>query len=165
MDAVKETLTAASRTSRSTITCVCCGDTGPCAGRGLIRACYMRRYKNGTLHQFPRGRQQEPEPIGRIGVCVCCGTEGPIKGRGLTYACYQRHRWAGTLSRFPLTTSPRESIRRAQEERQAAYVARQEDYTWLREQGESPEHAVARVGLKVSPSTVRRYERLVGGAA
>lgn len=33
--------------------CVCCDRTGPIIGRGLIRACYAKRRRNGTLNQFP----------------------------------------------------------------------------------------------------------------
>ncbi|GHE33146.1 hypothetical protein GCM10017673_40100 [Streptosporangium violaceochromogenes] len=149
---------------RHTTICVCCGTEGPAAGRGLIRACYMRHHKKGTLRQFPRKRQ--PRALqGRMDVCVCCGAEGPIKGRGLIHTCYQRHRWAGTLTQFPPTAiSPSESIRRAQEGRRAAYAARLEDYTWLRKQGEPPARAVARIGLRGGRSTVGRYELTLAGA-
>lgn len=33
--------------------CACCEVSGPVVGRGLIRACYQRHWKAGTLDQFP----------------------------------------------------------------------------------------------------------------
>lgn len=144
---------------RPTISCVCCGTEGPSAGRGLIRACYMRCYKNGTLDQYTRDRQTA-QPDGRIVECVCCGTGGPVKGRGLIYVCYQRHRWAGTLTQFPLTgPSLQESIRVAQQAQRDSYRSRLEDYAFLRANGETPERALSRIGLKVAPTNVRQYER------
>lgn len=123
----------------------------------------MRHYKSGTLAQFDRERQHQ-EPKGRVAECVCCGAEGPVKGRGLIYICYQKHRWAGTLAQYPvIAASPHEAIQRAREARQDARVARQEDYAFLRSQGESPQEALARIGLKDAPSTVRRYEQAAGG--
>lgn len=33
--------------------CVCCNTRGPIHGRGLIRACYLRNWKAGTLDHYP----------------------------------------------------------------------------------------------------------------
>ena len=38
---------------RATITCICCGRTGPSHGRRLILTCYSRNLKRGTLDQYP----------------------------------------------------------------------------------------------------------------
>lgn len=136
---------------REIVTCVCCAKQGPHAGRGLIRSCYMRHRKQGTLDQFSRERQ--PDYVDghayTIGECVCCGTEGRIKGRGLAVRCYERHRWAGTLDQFQPT---------GQAVRKASHAARREDYAFLRKTGESPETALQRVGLIPNRGNVWRYE-------
>jgi hypothetical protein len=38
---------------RPIVNCACCGKKGPLLGRRLIRACYAKHRRNGTLHQFP----------------------------------------------------------------------------------------------------------------
>lgn len=145
---------------RETITCACCGKQGPRAGRGLIRVCYMRHYKAGTLDQFPREFRngQGPKQPRRIVECVCCGTEGPHIGRGLIQLCHNRHALAGTLELFPLNPeSAREAAARGHETVHYAYQARLEDYAELLSWGESPKKAAARVGI--SERTARKYDK------
>lgn len=145
---------------REIVTCVCCGTEGPRAGRGLIRSCYTRHYKDGTLDGFPREFRagQGPKEARRTVECVCCGTVGPHIGRGLIQVCHNRHALAGTLEQFPLIPeSAREAAARGHETQSYAYEGRLESYAELLSWGESAEQAAERVGI--SASTARRYEK------
>jgi hypothetical protein len=46
-----------------TITCACCGREGPHHARNLVRACWRRHQKHGTLARFPlTQKEKKPRP-------------------------------------------------------------------------------------------------------
>jgi len=67
------------RPAKAVITCG--HDTSPHKGRGLCRLCYIRRRRDGTLHEYPL----LPPPL------ILCGhPERKHRGHGLCQECYQR---------------------------------------------------------------------------
>lgn len=47
---------------KTTVACVCCGQTGPHSARGLIDPCYKRHRDNGTLDQFKKRAETQVAP-------------------------------------------------------------------------------------------------------
>lgn len=84
---------------RRTIECICCGEEGPLAGRGLRRSCWQHWRARGQLDQFKK-IEVTPKRIRDTIVCVCCGKLGRATGRGLRLACYTRLHRSGQLDQF-----------------------------------------------------------------